>query len=464
MITFSPSFFTSFAIAAVLCITAVTAPSADAQSVRLKTMMRVFWQDRDTDQLSYADITATDKWGIKRGWIQGFPTLDADKQDLVQMKDNNGMLLVGVRDHEDGAFQSGWVAVDTGVFEEPHGNHTHWKYTGVPKVTGMKLDADQGNPAHLYVYDNNFYLANDQKNGFSRLQPMLLKQAATASGSAKFFPGGGSHITMAAVNNQLVYSSWIDGGGPNAGRVDVVSLKQSGEPKIAYSFQLPSGVIHGATHNSGKVFFAPADGICWVSADLSLQKSAETIQVNHLPLGQDEDADKALRTGAFVNEANWVLCTTGKGQQSKLCLLNAASPQPSIVEVKIPVADGLKLTTPTTILSLGNRYALLFQGRTDGDSEIQEQLTIVELDPNRNRDFSDARVKTSIPIGASKVDGHHGHHAISFDAYGRFAVFTEPGEGILNVFSMKDMRVVARFKVGGTPDSIVAVGAPEHFH
>lgn len=464
MITFSPSFFTSFAIAAVLCITAVTAPSADAQNVRLKTMMRVFWQDRDTDQLSWADITASSNWGIKRGWVQGFPTLDAEKQDLVQMKDNNGMLVVGVRDHEDGKFQSGWVAIDTGVFEEPHGNHTHWKYTKSPRVTGMKLDADQGNPAHLYVYDNNFYLANDQKNGFSRLQPMQLKQSASASGSAAFLPGGGSHITLAAVNNTVAYSSWIDGGGPNAGRVDVVSLQQSGEPKIAYSFQLPSGVIHGATHNSNKVFFAPADGICWIDADLSLQKTAETVQINHLSLGQDEEADKPLRTGAFANEANWVLCTTGKGQQSKLCLINAAAADPTVIQVNIPVADGLRLTSPATVLSLGNRYAFLFQDRTDGDSEVQEQLTIVELDPNRDRDFSDARVKTSIPVGASKIDGHHGHHAISFDAYGRFAVFTEPGEGLLNIFSMKDMRVVARFKVGGTPDSIVAIGAPEHFH
>ena len=464
MNTFSPSLKTSFALAAMLCVTGAMAPSADAQTIRTKTMMRIFWQDRDTDQLSWADITTSDKWNIKRGWIQGFPKLDAEQQDLVQMKHNNGVLVVGVRDHEDGKHQSGWVAVDTGVYEEPHGNHNHWKYTGNPRVTGNQLDADQGNPAHLYVYDNNFYLANDKKNGFSRLQPTLLKQAASASGSAKFFSGGGSHITMAAVDNSVAYSSWIDGGGPNAGRVDVVSLNQSDEPKIAYSFQLPSGVIHGATASSGKVFFAPADGICWVNADLSLQKTAETVQVNHLSLGQDEDADKPLRTGAFTNERNWVLCTTGKGDQSTLCLINAEASQPSVVKVKIPVADGLKLTTPETVLSLGQRYAFLFQDRTDADSDIQEQLTIVELDPNRDRDFSDARIKTTIPVGASKINGHHGHHAIAFDAFGRHAVFTEPGEGILNVLSLSDMKVVARFKVGGSPDSIVAVGAPEHFH
>ena len=449
---------------AAICLAVAATSHVEAQTIRTKNMMRIFWQDRDTDQLSWADITSADKWGIKRGWVSGFPKLDADKQDLVQMKASNGMLVVGVRDHDDGKFQSGWVSVDTGVFEEPHGNHSHWKYGSNPKVTAAKLNADQGNPAHLYVYDNNFYLANDKKNGFSRLQPALLRQTASASGSAKFFSGGGSHITMAAVNNSVAYSSWIDGGGPNAGRVDVVQLQQTGEPKIAYSFQLPSGVIHGATANSGKVFFAPADGICWVNADLSLQETAETVQVNHLSLGQDEDADKPLRTGAFTNERNWVLCTTGKGDQSTLCLINAAATQPSVVKLNIPVADGLKLTTPATVLSLGNRYAFLFQDRTDAESDIQEQLTVVELDPNRDRDFSDAKVKTMIPVGASKIDGHHGHHAIAFDAFGRYAVITEPGSGILNVFSVKDMKVVASFKVGGSPDSLVVVGAQDHFH
>ena len=43
-------------------------------------------------------------------------------------------------------------------------------------------------------------------------------------------------------------------------------------------------------------------------------------------------------------------------------------------------------------------------------------------------------------------------------------VFTEPADGILNVMSLQNLRIVARFRVGGVPDSIVAVGAPEHFH
>ena len=112
-------------IAALILVTSVS--PVQAQRVRTKVITRIFWQDRDTDQLSYADITASDKWSIKRGWVNGFPKIDAQKQDLVQMQESGGMLMVGVRDHDDGKYQSGWVAIDTGVVEEPHGNHTHWR-------------------------------------------------------------------------------------------------------------------------------------------------------------------------------------------------------------------------------------------------------------------------------------------------------------------------------------------------
>ena len=435
--------------------------SLNAQSVRPKVITRVFWQDRETDKLSYADLVTTNKWSIKRGWVKGFPDIDAEKQDLVQMKACAGVLLVGVRDHDDGKHQSGWVAIDTGVFEEPHGNHTHWKYTRSPNVKQMKLDSDQGNPAHVYVYDQQFYLANDTKNGFTKGSPLNLKNGVTSA--AKFFPGGGNHITLAAVNNTVAYSSWIDGGGPNTGRVDVVNLRAT-DSKIAYSFKLPTGVIHGATYNSGKVFMAPSDGVCWVKADTTLSQTAETVKVKHLSLGKDAETDKPLRTGAFENSRNWVMFSTGLADQSALCLVNAALTEPHVVKMPIDVKDGLKLTTPKSVLSLGKRYAFVFQDRTDAESDVQEQLTVVELDPNRDRDYSDAKVKVSLPVGASKIDGHFGHHAITFDAYGRYAIFTEPADGIINVMSLQNLGVVARFRVGGSPDSIVAVGAPEHFH
>ncbi len=424
---------------------------------------RLLWQDRDKDVLMYGEVHAGEKWIVSASPVKGFPKLDVEKQDLVQMEHAGGHLLIGVRDNDDGKFQSGWITVDTGVREEPHGDHSHWKFVSAPSVKSSRLDTEQGNPAHLYLYNGNFYMANDKKNGFTQLDPKDLA-ARPAEQCGSFFTGGGNHITMAAVDNKVCYSTWIDGGGPNMGRVDVVNLKKTDGDKLAYSFNLPTGVIHGATANSGRVFFAPADGVCWVDADTSLTKTAETVVVNHISLGKEEGAEKSNRTGAFVNQRNWVLFTTGGPEgKSSLCMIDAKAAQPSVIKLPINVADGLSLTTPEVVLaSGGKRYAFLFQDRKEG--EIQEQLTIVDLDPDGDRNFSDARIAKTIPVGASKVDGHHGHHSVSFDSEGRLACFTNPGDGTIWVMSLKDLTVRAKSIVGGTPTAICAMGAPEHKH
>ncbi len=454
-------FQTTVSVLAIGCVVvAATISVADDPGPRVA---RLLWQDRDKDVLMWGDVHAGEKWVVSASPVKGFPRLDVEKQDLVQMEHAAGYLLVGVRDNAEGAFQSGWIAVDTGVREEPHGDHSHWKFGKSPSVKSSQMDVEQGNPAHLYLYDGQFYMANDRKNGFTRFDPKIL---ATKPGeqAGQFFEGGGSHITLAAVDNNVCYSTWIDGGGPNMGRVDVVNLKQTDSNKPAYSFHLPTGVIHGATANSGRVFFAPADGVCWVDADISLTRTAETVVVNHISLGQEEGAEKPNRTGAFVNQRNWVLFTTGGPEgKSSLCMIDAKAPQPAVIKLPIDVADGLSLTTPEVVLaSGGKRYAFLFHDRKEG--EIQEQLTIVDLDPNGDRNFSDARIAKTMPVGASKVDGHHGHHSVSFDSEGRLACFTNPGDGTIWVMSLKDLTVRAKSIVGGTPGAICAMGAPEHKH
>ncbi len=431
------------------------------KAVAPKRVARVFWQDRDTDSLKWGEVYSGSQWSLKPAPVNGFPKLDVEQQDLVQMEQAAGILLVGVRDNDGGKFQSGWIAVDTGVREEEHGNHSHWKYAAVPSVKMRQLDANQGNPAHLYLYQGAFFMANDLRNGFTYLLPRDL--AAAKPNAGRFYPGGGNHITMAAVDNAVCYSTWIDGGGPNAGRVDLVNLRKVGGESLAYSFSLPSGVIHGATTNSGRVFFAPADGICWIDADPTLKQTASSVKVNHLSLGTDDETEKPLRTGAFENHRNWVLFTTGSGDSAALCLVDAKAQQPTVTKLKIPVEDGLSLVTPQAVLAAGGkRYAFIFQDRKDGEGT--EYLTIVSLDPNGDRDLSDASILKTIPVGASKVDGHHGHHAVSFDSDGRLACFTNPGDGSIWVLSLLDLEIKAKLQVGGTPSAIAAIGAAEHNH
>lgn len=135
----------------------------------------------------------------------------------------------------------------------------------------------------------------------------------------------------------------------------------------SYSFKLPSGGIHGATENSGRVFFARADGVCWVDADRTLSRNAESVTVNHLAIGEDAEG-KPLRTGAFANHRNYVLFNSGRGPVARLCMVVATNPKPSVlqlnpgdgsiwvvsltdfsVQAKLSVAG-----TPTRLISVGS--------------------------------------------------------------------------------------------------------------
>ena len=444
-------------IAAGMCI---QCSIASAQTVRPTTITRLFWQDRETQKLSYANLTTTNKWNLSRGWVKGFPALDAATQSVGTINYAAGMLMVAVRHGENAASESGWLAIEPGVFEEPHGSHKHWKYTRVPEVKSRQLNTQQGNPSAMSVYDDTFYLASEITHRFIQARPQLLKANGSGSTVRSFSGGGGG--ALAVVGNSVCYATWNDVTGENAGRVDVVNLQNSSGDQISYSFNLHSGSIQAATTNSGKVFFAPADGLCWVNADMSASQAGVTATA--VSLGQNADTGEPLRTRSFANQRNWVMFTTGSGISSSFCLINAAMPTPSVVKLPIPVADGLQITDPQVVLSLGKRYAFMFQDRIDAASSVQEMLTVVELDPNRDKDFSDAVVKQTIPVGASKVDGLRGHHSICFDAYGRHAVITNPGDGVLTILSLQNMKVQAKFQVGGVPEGTVAVGAPEHFH
>ncbi|REJ88395.1 MAG: hypothetical protein DWQ34_22695 [Planctomycetota bacterium] len=447
------------------CCLVLTAGSGFAQGAspseetpQQDRVTRLFWQDRSDDSLKWADLIRTPDWQVQPAEVNQFPELDVKKQDLVQMDILDGVLLVGVRDQEDGAYQSGWIAVDTGVKEVPHGDHSDWNFVSAPAVRTSLLDKQQGNPAHLYLYDNALYLANDRKNGFTRFTTESLKKSDSCG---QFYPGGGNHITMAVADDAVAYSAWIDGGGPNKGRVDVVNLRKPPADSLAYTFHLPTGVIHGATVNSGRVFFAPADGVCWTEVDVEADQSAESVKIHHIPLGKDKESGKPLRTGAFVNHRNWVLFTTGSADSSALCLLDAEAAEPEVVKLPIDVADGLSLVTPSVVRTRSaKRYAFLFQDRTEGD--LTEKLTIVDLDPNRDRDFTDARVATTLDVGASQVEGHFGHHSVCFDPDGRFACLTNPGDGTIWVVSLKDLEVKAKLKVGGTPTAVSCIGGRAH--
>lgn len=462
----------AFRVARIVLLTCVVvtlsgitrATCAFAQGFQSERMTRLVWQDREKKTLFWGEMIQTGPKLIiqNAGIVQGFPKLDPKRHELVQMERVGNVLLVGVRDDDNGNLLSGWVAIDLGVDEMPHGDHSDFNYRNPPRVLASSLDKSQGNPAHLYVYDDTFFLANDQLSGFTMLNPRILTGPIPGR-KGTFHRGGGAHITLAAVGGKVCYSTWIPGGGPQKGQVDVSSLQKTGKESLAYSIHLPSGGLHGATTNSGRVFFAPQDGVYWIDADLALTQKPENIKPNHISLGTDPKTKRPLRTGAFANHLNWVMFTTGQQDQSALCLLNAAAPKPTVIKVPIKTADGLSLVTPETIQAAsGKRYAFVFQNKKEGT--VQENLTIVDLDPNGDRDFSDATVAKTIPVGSSRVDGHYGHHSISFDDDFRWALLTNPGDGYIWILSLSDFKIYAKYKVFGMPTKLITAGGEESKH
>lgn len=417
---------------------------------------RLIWQDDSDLTVRWADLTRGEAGlALAPQLVGGFPSLDASQQSFVQMEDANGVVVVGIHDQDNGNFQSGWVAVYAGVEEEEHGNHSHWHYKKPPTVTVSQLGEDQGNPAHVYEYQGDILLANDKKNGFTILPSLAVLKSPSTSVS-RFYSGGGNHITLASVGRKVCYATWADREGDNLGRVDVVPIS-SESGKGGYQLRLPTGGLHGATANSNRVFFAPSDGICWLDADTSLVKTPKTAEVHHLSLGIDPTTSKPLRTGAFSNHENHVLFTTGANDAATLCMVDAKSPKPTVKKLSVPVSEGLTLTTPKCIKTpTGKHYAFLFSDRRG--SELEESLIVVDLDPNGDGNLSDAKIAKTIPVGASKIVGHGGHHELCFSANRRIACITNPGDGSIWVLSLANLEFESKFQVNGVPSRILAIG------
>jgi hypothetical protein len=438
------------------CLVALLALAGGATRAESgEPLTRLVFQDLKASSLRWADVLAGGKGALtlgEVGEVAGFPKLDAKRQKLVQMQEHNGLVLVGVRDTEDGAYQSGWVLLHTGVGYADHGDHGHWSYKKKPEVWDSRLDASQGNPAHVYVYDGCFYVAHDKTNGYTRVE--AAKYATNAGrklgkDTPRFLTGGGGHITLAVVGDKVGYSCWIDKDGPNKGKVDVTAIHGKGQP--AYSFTLPSGTVHGAAAAAGKVFFAPSDGVCWVEADEALRLKPEDVKVHHIPLGKDGDTPR--RTGAFTTHGHHVLFTTGKEDGSALIVLGAKQAEPKPTTLTLKAGSGRRAGSPVAVTTADKKnLAFVFVQPAKGGAG-ETELAVVDLDPNGDGAFLDAKLVKTLKLTGSSV---------AFDADRKYAFVTSPGDGTITALTLKTLEPVATFKVGGMPTALVARGGLDH--
>jgi hypothetical protein len=455
------NFKRSAILAAMLCCSFPTVATVKvlAADEAATVQSRLFFQDEAGATLYWADMIAGDAPSLSTPKVvEGFPKLDPDKQSLVQMRDASGMIMVGVRDEEDGQFQSGWVLIDSGVREEEHGDHSHWYYEHPPIVRSSMLDEFQGNPAHLYCYDGVFYLANDSKGGFTRLNPAQIREVDDAEAirqMAAFHVGGGGHITMAA-NGEVALSTWVDREGENAGRIDVTSLSPNGNQAIAYSFKLDQSGLHGATSQGGKFFFAPSNGISWVDGANLLKSEASQIKPRHIDMGKDGDLPR--RTGSFTEHAGHVFFVTGKADSTAMGIINASEAEPEVVMVPIDIDPASRAFGP--IIATPRRkspLAFVFHDHAKG-VEAPNTISVIELDPNGDGNFGDAKASVQIEVGNSDMAGHSGHHDMSVDGGGLFAWVTNSGDRSLSVISLRDLRVVGTHELPGKPGRLVSIG------
>ncbi|MCU0713173.1 MAG: hypothetical protein MUC43_14025 [Pirellula sp.] len=438
----------------VFLVFAMSGACAMAQDKPARTMFRLFWQDTKANQLMWGDVKRSDNnWSIEPQTVPGFPKLDLESQSLVQMQTMDGVIVVGIRDEDSGKFQSGWVSIDSGVTVEDHGDHSHWYYKAPPKVLVSRLDDQQGNPAHVYLYDEQVILANDSKNGFTVLTKEQLK-ANDPRTSGTFYSGGGNHITLAAHSKQVVYSTWVDREGENMGRVDVVNI-DSKRSKPGYAFKLPVGGLHGATSAANRVFFAPSDGVYSLVADTSLSNPPNEAAIEHVSLGSDSKTGKPNRTGAFANMGSWVLFAYGSGDDSKIGMIDASKPKLNLVSLNLPAGEGLSLVTPVMFQTNdGRKLAMVPHDRKQ--SEKQEKVSVIDLDPNKDSDLSDAKVVSAIDVGPSLVEGHSGHHDVSVSPNKRLACISNSGDGTVWIVALNDFSVQAKLTVGGSPARVIA--------
>ena len=204
------------------------------------------------------------------------------------------------------------------------------------------------------------------------------------------------------------------------------------------------------------MFFAPAEGIDWIDVAASVQAAGDTV-VHHLDLGSEEDG--AYRTGAFLNHGAHVLFLSGRGPHSFLGMIDTRREIPEIKRVALDVDPASRASAPTAVNTrLFGAIVTVFHDHPQ-DVDAPNVASVIQLDPNRDGDYSDAKVLKRIDVGPSRVEGHGGHHAMVADAAGRFALISNPGDSSVQIISLANLSSQSTETLSFVPGSVVAIGA-----
>jgi len=161
---------------------------------------------------------------------------------------------------------------------------------------------------------------------------------------------------------------------------------------------------------------------------------------------------------SFTNFGRYVTFVDGVGPNAAFCFVDASATEPRVLQLPLKMTAERRPGSCELIRSRkGLALAFVFQEAAP-DTNQPDLLSVLELDPDRNSDWADAKVAQEIKVGAGSVAGRETHHHLAVEADRRRAVYTNPGDGTIMVLSIEDRKTITGFKVGGTPTTILAVG------
>jgi hypothetical protein len=438
-----------------------------------QVLTRVFFLERQSQTVKWADLLAGERpqMGVVKT-IAGFPTLDPAKQEIVGLEVAAGMLMVAVATR-DAAAQRGWVLVECGAYEEAHGDHSHWIYPMAPRVRAMALDTTQPTPTRLLQQAGAFLWTNDG-GGFTRFDPANIASNTTAAALRQraAVHAGGQGGSLAAIANVVAFAGHNAAEGEQAGNIDITLVKAAGNDKPIASVKLGAAPIEQLATTYNRVFVRGGGQLEWFAVPSRIVADAAQYPVK--PVARDSNAPQAAAAPAgstttssdssgvtapataMSTYGRYVAFAEGSGPDAAFQFIDASVAAPRARRVPLNASPN---AIPGRLELVRNRrgqpLALLFLEAPAVDGKAADRLAILELDPNRDGDWADAKLAATVAVGPH---GENARHVLSVDADQRRAVYSNPGDGTLMIFSLDDRQTINGFKVGGEPTEVRAVG------
>ncbi len=149
---------------------------------------------------------------------------------------------------------------------------------------------------------------------------------------------------------------------------------------------------------------------------------------------------------------------TGTGTSTSLVWVDASVATPELMSVNLPLNEGQKASGLFIVQPKGKSPLAIVFGEFAADADKNDQAFVVQLDPNGDRNWQDAKYERAIEVGQSNVEGHGGHHDLATDADGMYAFITNPGDGAIAIYSLKDNSRLTILQPSASPSRVIAVG------